>query len=117
MAKLPIIQPYLCLACHQNDRPASAAEAGLNAFGEDYLDNGRIWDQDLASLDSDGDTCTNGTEIGDYDGDGEPDGNVEEQAGNPGVHDECQSGGLVDEETWSALKAMFDGRKRLFDES
>ena len=42
------------------------------------------------------------------DGDGNPDGNVTEQAGNPGVYDACGSGSLIDERTWGALKAMFD---------
>lgn len=114
MDQLPLIQPYLCLSCHVTT-PSSAADAGLNPFGEDYLDNGRLWDQALAYLDSDGDSCNNGTEIGDVDGDGDPDENVEQQSGNPGVYDECQSGGLVEEQTWSALKAIFDGRKSVFD--
>ena len=38
----------------------------------------------------------------------DPDGNVTEQAGNPGVFDDCGSGPLVDERTWGALKALFD---------
>ena len=50
------------------------------------------------------------TVCGDSDGDGFPDGNVTEQAGNPGVPDECGGGSLVDERTWGTLKAMFDGR-------
>ncbi|MCP4574221.1 MAG: hypothetical protein GY838_17810 [bacterium] len=115
MAQLPVTEPFLCLACHVNNHPTSSTNAGLNPFGEDYLDNGRLWDQALAYLDSDGDSCNNGTEIGDVDGDGDPDGNVDEQGGNPGVYDDCQSGGLVEERTWSALKAIFDGRKSLFD--
>ncbi len=115
MNLLPVIEPFRCLACHVVATPTSSADADLNPFGEDYLDNGRIWDQALAYLDSDGDSCNNGTEIGDVDGDGDPDENVDRQAGNPGVQDECQSGGLVEERTWSALKAIFDGRKALFD--
>lgn len=110
MESLPVTQPFACLACHVNESPSTFAEAALNPFGEDYLDNGRFWDQALAYLDSDGDGCTNGAEIGDVDGDGEADGNVELQAGNPGVSDNCDSGPLVEEQTWSALKAIFDGR-------
>lgn len=109
MARLPVTEPNLCLACHTTANPTSAGFE-LNPFGEDYLANGRLWDANLASQDSDGDGCLNGVEVGDSDGDGEPDGNVDRQAGNPGVPDECGSGSLVDEKTWGALKAMFDGR-------
>lgn len=109
MAKLPVTEPNLCLACHQLTNPTSG-RSDLNPFGADFLANGRIWDLELASLDSDGDGCLNGVEIGDSDGDGRADGNVTEQTGNPGVSDECGSGSLVDEELWGNLKAMFDGR-------
>ncbi len=109
MAKLPLTTPFECLACHTSGDPGPGSFA-LNAFGEDFLQNGRIWDSNLAQLDSDGDTCLNGVEVGDSDGDGFADGNVEEQAGNPGVADNCGSGNLVDERTWGALKAMFDRR-------
>jgi hypothetical protein len=109
MARLPVIVPNLCLACHVSENP-NGGDTTLNPFGVDYLANGRLWDSNLANLDSDGDGCLNGVEVGDSDGDGEPDGNVESQAGNPGVPDECGSGSLVDEKTWGALKAMFDGQ-------
>lgn len=109
MAKLPVTLPNLCLACHTVAAPVPGNQA-LNPFGADFLANGRIWDLDLANLDSDGDGCLNGVEVGDSDGDGNADGNVDRQAGNPGVADECGSGYLVDERTWGALKAMFDGR-------
>ena len=109
MARLPVAVPNLCSSCHVSAQP-TAADFTLNPFGVDYLANGRLWDSTLANLDSDGDGCLNGVEVGDSDGDGEPDGNVESQAGNPGVPDECGSGSLVDEKTWGALKAMFDGR-------
>ncbi len=108
MNRLPVTSPFLCLACHTDNAPSG--NAPLNPFGDDYLDNGRRWDSDLAQLDSDGDGCQNGAEIGDVDGNGQADGNVTEQAGNPGVADDCGSGHLVDEQTWGALKAMFDGR-------
>ncbi len=105
--RLPVISPNLCLACHTVDAP-TAGNAGLNPFGVDYLANGRQWDSNLAQLDSDDDGCLNGVEVGDSDGDGNPDGNVTAQAGNPGVFDDCGSGSLVDEKTWGTLKAMFD---------
>ena len=109
MLNLPVTSPNLCLACHVVAAP-SEGDAGLNPFGIDYLANGRLWDPNLAMLDSDEDGCLNGVEVGDSDGDGFPDGNVTEQAGNPGVKDECGSGSLVDEKVWGTLKAMFDGR-------
>lgn len=107
MAQLAVIVPHLCAVCHILDNP-STGNAALNPFGVDFLENGRIWDTDLAQLDSDGDGCLNGVELGDSDGDGVPDGNVTQQSGNPGERDNCGSGSLVDERTWGALKAMFD---------
>jgi hypothetical protein len=107
MNKLPVMAPNLCLACHTVDAP-SVNDKEMNVFGLDFLANGRVWDLDLAQLDSDNDGCLNGVEVGDSDGDGNPDGNVTEQAGNPGVFDDCGSGPLVDERTWGALKALFD---------
>lgn len=109
MSRLPVVTPNLCLACHVNASP-SAGSAALNVFGADYRANGRVWDSNLAAMDSDGDGCLNGVEVGDSDGDGRPDGNVTAQAGNPGMVDDCGSGPLVDERTWGTLKAMFDGR-------
>lgn len=109
MARLPVSAPNLCLACHVTPTP-TVGDSGLNPFGVDYRTNGRLWDPNLAMLDSDEDGCLNGVEVGDSDGDGFPDGNVTEQAGNPGVPDDCGGGSLVDERTWGTLKAMFDGR-------
>lgn len=108
LVRLPVTVPFLCLNCHTQANPSGSAP--LNVFGLDYLANGRRWDLDLAQLDSDGDGCLNGAEIGDVDGNGQADGNVTEQAGNPGEVDDCGSGHLVDEKTWGALKALFDGR-------
>jgi hypothetical protein len=108
MSRLPVITPNLCLACHTSSAPTPGT-AALNVFGLDFQANGRVWDSNLAALDSDGDGCLNGVEVGDSDGDGSADGNVTAQAGNPGVQDECGSGPLVDEIVWGRLKAMFDG--------
>lgn len=108
MLQLPVSAPFLCATCHISASPSSG-DSELNPFGFDFLENGRVWDSNLAQLNSDGDNCLNGVEIGDSDGDGQPDGNVDEQSGNPGVADECGSDDLVDEKTWDALKAMFDG--------
>jgi len=108
MSRLPVIVPNLCLSCHTSSAPTTG-NAALNVFGLDFRTNGRIWDSNLAAIDSDGDGCLNGVEVGDSDGDGVPDGNVSSQAGNPGVADDCGSGPLVDEKVWGTLKAMFDG--------
>ena len=107
MSRLPVRTPNLCLACHTASTP-TAGNAGLNVFGLDFRANGRVWDSNLAALDSDGDGCLNGVEVGDSDGDGRADGNVTAQAGNPGVADDCGSGPFVDEVMWGALKAMFE---------
>lgn len=107
MSRLPVVVPNLCLSCHTVVSP-TAGNAALNAFGLDFRANGRVWDSNLAALDSDRDGCLNGVEVGDSDGDGDADGNVTSQAGNPGVADDCGSGPLVDERTWGTLKAMFD---------
>ncbi|MFO7652248.1 MAG: hypothetical protein R6X25_00320 [Candidatus Krumholzibacteriia bacterium] len=108
MAELPMVQPNLCLTCHTVAAPQPASSE-LNPFGADFLANGRLWDQTLAQKDSDGDGCLNGAEIGDVDGDGQVDGNVTAQSGNPGVPGDCAAN-LADEQTWSSLKALFDGR-------
>lgn len=108
MSRLPVVVPNLCASCHTVASP-TAGNAGLNPFGLDFRANGRIWDSDLAALDSDGDGCLNGIEVGDSDGDGRADGNVTSQAGNPGVAGDCGSGPPFDETTWGAIKAMFDG--------
>lgn len=109
MSRLPVVVPNLCASCHTAATP-TAGNARLNPFGLDFRANGRVWDSDLAALDSDGDGCLNGIEVGDSDGDGRPDGNVTSQAGNPGLPGDCGSGPPFDETTWGAIKAMFDGR-------
>jgi hypothetical protein len=108
MSRLPVVVPNLCASCHVTAAPV-AGNARLNPFGLDFRANGRVWDSDLAALDSDGDGCLNGIEVGDSDGDGRADGNVTSQAGNPGVAGDCVSGPPFDETTWGAIKAMFDG--------
>jgi hypothetical protein len=109
MERLPLWEPFRCLTCHEVEIP-SPGNGPLNPFGEDWLANGGVWDLNLANMDSDRDDCTNGFELGDDDGNGEPDGNVTAQGSNPGVQDECGGSGLVEERTWSALKALFDQR-------
>ena len=79
----------------------------LNVFGADFLANLRRWDAALAGLDSDGDGCLNGVELGDSDGDGVADGNIERLTSNPGAAD-C--GSSLDVTTWGSLKALFESR-------
>ncbi len=82
----------------------------MNPFGVDFRGNNRVWNAVLAQMDSDDDGCLNGVELGDSDGDGQLDGNIHEENGNPGVADDCGSGALTDEVTWGALKALFSSR-------
>lgn len=106
MARLPISEPYRCLICHVGD-PDHGGGTGLNHFGNDYLANLRRWSATLAALDSDHDGCANGVELGDSDGDGVADGNIERLASNPGAPD-C--GSSFDATTWGELKALFEDR-------
>jgi hypothetical protein len=107
-ARLPLSVPFACLNCHLSDTP-TAGSAALNDFGEDFLDNGMVWNSYLASLDSDLDGCTNGAEVGDVDGNGQPDSSVTLESSNPGVAGDC-SASTIDAATWGELKAMFTGR-------
>ncbi len=105
LQQLPVTEPFQCLICHVSEPAQSGAP--LNAFGTDFLANLRTWDAGLASLDSDGDGCTNGVELGDVDGDGQSDGNVDQLQSNPGAANDC-GGASVDSRTWGELKSLFD---------
>jgi len=104
---LPLSEPFSCLNCHLADAP-TVASADLNPFGEDFLANGSRWNSVLAALDSDGDGCTNGAEVGDVDGNGQHDVGVTAESSNPGLPG-C-SASTITEATWGQLKAMFTGR-------
>lgn len=106
MAVLPVVEPFRCLLCHVPTNP-TRTDRDLNLFGEDFLDNGRRWNATLAALDSDGDGCSNGFELGDMDGNGVADGNVSVLNSNPGVPGDCGEL-IIDARTWGALKALFD---------
>lgn len=108
MAQLPLVDPFQCLVCHTSD-PSQTGSFALNVFGSAFLANGRVWDDALAAADSDNDGCLNGVELGDADGDGVLDGNVEELQSNPGDASDC-GGALVDARSWGELKALFDRR-------
>jgi hypothetical protein len=106
MARLPVIEPFRCLICH-NTNPGDTGDASLNVFGADFLANLRTWNAELASQDSDNDGCANGIELGDADGDGVADGNVTRLTSNPGVED-C--GSSINSTAWGELKALFESR-------
>jgi hypothetical protein len=97
----PVVSPFECLICHQTN-----GDAALNAFGQDFLANDLVWNDVLAEMNSDGDECTNGVELGDVDGDGQNEGNIVELQNNPGEND-CAAA-TVDGRTWGELKALFD---------
>lgn len=108
MERLPVFTPFACANCHVAGTPAPG-EAALNGFGSDFLDAGRDWTLDLARLDSDEDGCLNGAELGDVDGNGEPDVGVQEESSNPGLAD-CSPAAVNEVISWSALKDLFNGR-------
>lgn len=106
MALLPVVEPFLCAVCHSMDDPV-AGRSELNVFGVDFLAAGRQWTSELAGADSDGDSCTNGVELGDIDADGVADGNVTALQSNPGDGTDCGVNS-VDATTWTELKGLFD---------
>ena len=59
-----------CIICHSSDAGGDAR----NAFGIAFMNNGYVWNRNLAELDSDGDGWTNGQELGDPFGDWTPGG-------------------------------------------
>jgi hypothetical protein len=112
MKTLPAYERYRCALCHSNPVPTTEA-ADLNAFGKDFLDNGQAWNLTLASMNSDGDRCSNGSEIGDRDGDGEYDepGHRPRENSNPGNPSDCTA--PIDPATWGIIKQIFS---KEFDE-
>lgn len=101
MSKLPATTPFRCLNCHTESNPTNGT---LNSFGQDFVANGLRWDRILAQKHSDGDSCTNGFEIGDQDGDGRLDEGVVGERHNPGEPD-CTL--QLSPQAWSALKTLF----------
>ncbi len=108
MAQLPLSAPVGCANCHSGATATTVpADHALNNFGVDFKNNGSVWNAALASLDSDADGCTNGSEVGDADGNGQPDANVSQENSNPGTAD-CTNGPI--DETWGRLKSLFNSR-------
>jgi hypothetical protein len=106
LALLPICAPFRCLVCHV-ESPENGGGTTLNVFGAGFLANLRCWNAVLADQDSDRDGCLNGVELGDSDGDGVADGNIDRLTTNPGAAD-C--GASPDVTTWGELKALFESR-------
>ena len=95
------------------DASPTLSDPALNAFGLDFNNpdiGNNDWSSYLAGLDSDGDGCTNGAEIGDVDGNGHPDNGVEQESSNPGLEGDCSSASVFEEATWGQLKSMFNTR-------
>ncbi|MHB8078028.1 MAG: hypothetical protein ACYDIE_02065 [Candidatus Krumholzibacteriia bacterium] len=109
MAQLPSSAKLGCANCHVNGTSSQAPSVELNGFGRDFKNNGMVWNSTLAAMDSDGDRCLNGIELGDADGNGIPDAGQSVQTSNPGIAD-CQPSTL-DETTWGALKSLFNSSK------
>jgi len=105
MLRLQTYQKYQCALCHTSSAPV-AGSAGLNSFGNDFLANASVWDRTLAYLNSDGDKCLNGFELGDQNGDGVFDyaGQAIEHS-NPGDANDCSIALTV--ETWGRIKEVF----------
>lgn len=106
MAKLPSYQRFQCRICHVNSQPVVGASA-LNPFGIDFKNNGNAWNRTLALLNSDGDNCANGFELGDMDGNGVLDAGVTEENSNPGDPKDCSI--ALTEQTWGKIKELFGG--------
>ena len=102
MQTLPVYRLYRCMLCHQSTSTVHGP-GDLNQFGEDFRANGYVWDEALAEMDSDGDNYKNGLELGDEDGDGEPEVLIERS--NPG--DPLNNPTSVDKETWGVIKNLF----------
>ena len=98
MYNLPVYRHYRCMICH-----SSTISFDLNQFGIDFRANGYSWDEELADMDSDGDQYKNGLELGDEDGDGEPEVLIERS--NPG--DPLNNPTSVDKDTWGVIKNLF----------
>ena len=104
MRELPTSGRFRCLNCHTTQDPIDVDQAELTPFGAAFRANANRWDAELARLRSDGDNCTNGFELGDFDGDGKLDDGIEQERSNPG---EAGCTLQLKRETWGALKQIF----------
>ena len=110
---LPLHVPFSCANCHEPGATPTMSAPALNLFGLDFNNpeiGDNTWTSYLAGLDSDGDGCTNGAEVGDVDGNGRVDNGVTQESSNPGLEGDCSSASVIDQKTWGQLKAMFNNR-------
>lgn len=105
MMGLPAYQKFKCALCHTSAAPL-VGSSGMNVFGVDFQRNGSVWNETLALLNSDGDRCLNGFELGDDDGDGKLDyaGQSVERS-NPADGADCSI--AMTFETWGKIKELF----------
>lgn len=110
MTRLPTYARYRCAICHTSASPVPGS-ASLNVFGNDFRNNDDVWDLALATLNSDGDRCLNGFELGDEDGDGTVDsaGQTVERS-NPADGTDCSI--ALTRETWGKIKELFRSEMR-----
>lgn len=114
MRQLPAFNKYQCALCHTTAAPTPDANA-LNAFGRDFRDNGNVWNPRLAALNSDGDRCSNGFELGDQNGDGIFDGKgTPLESSNPGDASDCTI--ALTESTWGIIKSIFGNEIQQYQE-
>ncbi len=107
MTKLPAFGKFRCALCHVSATPANSSHE-LNPFGRDFRENNYIWDETLAQMNSDGDRCSNGFELGDSDGDGILDSSEStEEYSNPGDPSDCSI--AITAGTWGIIKKIFSG--------
>lgn len=105
MQQLPAYERFQCLNCHAIPSPTTQV-AHLNPFGADFLANEAKWNLVLAQMNSDGDRCSNGSELGDRDGNGTYDhGGRPRENGNPGNSQDCTA--PIDAATWGIIKDLF----------
>jgi len=102
MNKLPVVEGGRCAICHRSSEPTTTDNT-LNKFGEDFRDNGNVWNGTLAEMDSDEDGYNNGIELNDPEGDGNS--TATSIRSNPGdIHDKPSS---IDQKTWGVIKQLF----------
>jgi hypothetical protein len=105
MMILPAYAKFKCALCHVSATPREGSSE-LNPFGVDFVENGRVWDKTLAMMNSDGDKCLNGFELGDEDGNGVFDyGGEAIENSNPGDEADCSI--ALTKGTWGIIKNMF----------
>ena len=100
MQSLPVYKRYMCSLCHTSSPPIPG---DLNYFGVDFRENKYVWNEQLAEMDSDGDEYPNGIELGDEDGDGQPEILVERSSPGDPLNDPSS----IDRDTWGIIKNLF----------